>query len=321
MHVSTPNERQRKSTVELILDTKQRLFIQFPSGASVHLRSAAFIHRIKMQSNKSDLVAPVSKDLGRALCVITGASRGFGRCLAVQIAGLLKPKSALLLVARSGDKLRELQADLTDSDAGREGLVIRCVTADLGQKEAVEETVRAAKEMCPVGIDRLILINNAASLGDVSRFARSFTDPADIDSYLSFNVSSALSLTAGMMGAFPKRPGMRRCVVNISSVCAVRPYPSWVLYCTGKAARDMMFRVLAEEEPELRVLNYSPGPLDTEMFEEAQTKTGDLAMRTSFSAMHSQGKVLTCEESGTKLMKLLLEDVFASGAHIDFYDL
>lgn len=97
------------------------------------------------------------------------------------------------------------------------------------------------------------------SLGDVSRYTRSFTSRADVDPYFSLNVSSCLCLTAGILQAFPQRPGVKRTVVNISSLCALQPFCSWVLYCTGKAARDMMFRVLAEEEPDLRVLNYAPG--------------------------------------------------------------
>lgn len=80
-----------------------------------------------------------------------------------------------------------------------------------------------------------------------------------MDAYLSLNVSSCLCLTASVLQAFPQRPGVQRTVVNVSSLCAQQPYSSWVLYCTGKAARDMMFRVLAAEEPELRVLNYAPG--------------------------------------------------------------
>ncbi|KAJ8338700.1 hypothetical protein SKAU_G00354860 [Synaphobranchus kaupii] len=276
--------------------------------------SAVFIRYIVMESSVID---PVPTDLGRALCIITGASKGFGRSLAKQIAGLLKPGSVLLLVARSGDKLRELQADLAASDAGQKGLVIRCVTADLSQKGAVEETVKAAKQTNHLDIDRLVLINNAGSLGDVSRFAVSFTDPAEINSYLAFNVSSALSLTASLMQAFPKRSGLQRCVVNVSSLAALQPFPSWVLYCTGKAARDMMFRVLAEEEPELRVLNYAPGPLDTDMHMQARTLSGDMALRASLR----EGQLLTCEESAAKLVKLLLNDNFTSGVHLDFYDL
>lgn len=114
---------------------------------------------------------------------------------------------------------------------------------------------------------------NAASLGDVSRLATSFTDPREVDSYLSLNVSSALSLTAGLLGAFPQRPGLQRCVVNVSSLCALQPFPSWVLYCTGKAARNMMFQVLAKEEPDLRVLSYAPGTLDRQADRQADRWT------------------------------------------------
>lgn len=54
-------------------------------------------------------------------------------------------------------------------------------------------------------------------------------------------------------------------VINISSLCAVQPFKSWGLYCAGKAGRDMLFRVLAAEEPNVTVLNYAPGPLDNDM--------------------------------------------------------
>lgn len=100
---------------------------------------------------------------------------------------------------------------------------------------------------------------HAGSLGDVSRYCRDFTDVDEVDSYLSFNVSSALCLTTGVLRAVPRRVGLTRVIVNISSLCAIKPFASWVLYCTGKAAREMMFRVLAEEEPDLRVLSYAPG--------------------------------------------------------------
>lgn len=102
-------------------------------------------------------------------------------------------------------------------------------------------------------------VPSSASLGDVSRPSRSFTSMAEVDSYLSLNVSSCLCLTAQLLQALPPRPGARRTVVNVTSLYALQPCRSWVLYCTGKAAREMMFRVLAEEEPDVRVLNYSPG--------------------------------------------------------------
>ncbi|KAE8284755.1 Sepiapterin reductase [Larimichthys crocea] len=260
-------------------------------------------------------------DLGRALCVITGASRGFGRTTAIEMSRLVKPGSVLVLVARSADDLRSLQAELAESEAGKAGLLVKCVVADLAQMEGPESVVSASKEVFSEDLDHIILVNNAASLGDVSRFAKSFTNMAEVDSYLSFNVSSSLCLTASILQAFPQRPGLRRTVINVTSLCALKPFCSWVLYCTGKAAREMMFRVLAEEEPDLRVLNYSPGPLDTDMQLVARSRTGDPSLRKTFSDMFAEGRLLTCEASCVKLMKLLLEDTYTSGAHVDVFDL
>lgn len=82
-----------------------------------------------------------------------------------------------------------------------------------------------------------------------------------------------------------------------------------------------MYRVLAKEEPDLRVLNYAPGPLDTEMQKEARTNTADPALKKAFCDFFSEGKLLTCEESCAKMMGLLLEDKYTSGDHIDVYDI
>lgn len=261
-----------------------------------------------------------AKGLGRALCIITGASRGFGRAVAVRISELVEPQSVLVLVARSAGDLRTLQAELASSKAGEAGVVVECVVADLGVKEGVESVVKACTPpRSSEDFDHLILVHNAGSLG-TSRYARTFTDMSDVNSYLSFNVSSPMCLTAGVLEAFPRRVGLRRTVVNVSSLCALQPFPSWVLYCSGKAAREMMFRVLAEEDPDIRVLSYAPGPLDTAMQKEARTKTCDDRLRNSFAAMFAEDQLLTCEVSCAKLMALLLKDEFKTGAHVDFYD-
>uniref|UniRef100_A0A671PME8 Sepiapterin reductase n=1 Tax=Sinocyclocheilus anshuiensis TaxID=1608454 RepID=A0A671PME8_9TELE len=254
----------------------------------------------------------------KALCIITGASKGFGWTLAFQLSCLLKPRSVLMLVARTAEQLNRLKEDIINLYGGQNQLDVRCVQADLEKKEGVEKTVQAAKE---TSVDRQFVLFGLASLGDVSRFALTFTDPVEVNRYLALNVSGALSVTAGVLQALPRRLGLRRSVVNISSLCALKPFPSWVLYCTGKAARDMMFRVLAAEEPDVRVLSYAPGPLDTDMQLQARRSSGDLQLRRSFSSMFSEGQLLSCEESGAKLMKLLLDNDFQSGSHLDFYEL
>lgn len=99
--------------------------------------------------------------LGRALCVVTGASRGFGRTVAREMSRCLKSGSALVIVARSAEDLWTLQAELTESEAAAAGIVVKCVVADLGQVEGPESVVKASKETFSEDMDHIILVNNA----------------------------------------------------------------------------------------------------------------------------------------------------------------
>ncbi|XP_075565858.1 sepiapterin reductase [Pelecanus crispus] len=258
-----------------------------------------------------------------AACVLTGASRGFGRSLARLLARRLGEGSVLLLLARSEAALAELAAELRGSGTGTgTGLRVECVTADLGCEQGLRRAAAALREVLPAAPPgRLLLVHNAGSLGDISKSFLDLTDPDEINSYFAFNVTSALCLTSTALQAFGKRPGSSRTVVNISSLCAVKPFKNWALYCSGKASRDMMFRVLALEEPDVRVLNYAPGPLDTDMQLLARTKTGDPEMRRYFQSLRESGQLIDCTVSAQKLVNLLEEDTFCSGAHVDFYDI
>ncbi|XP_048477207.1 sepiapterin reductase-like [Rhincodon typus] len=104
----------------------------------------------------------VSGDLGRTLCLITGASRGLGWSLAVALAPRLKPGSHLVLVARSGESLRQLEARLLEGSPGRAGqLRLSRVEADLSGEEGLQRVLNAADCSRAPDPDRLLLINNA----------------------------------------------------------------------------------------------------------------------------------------------------------------
>ncbi|XP_019742263.1 sepiapterin reductase b [Hippocampus comes] len=271
------------------------------------------------------------------MCIITGASKGFGRALAHLVLNYLKTGSVLLLVARSRPLLQQLKEELLQNLKDMQEITIFCTVADLSTKEGVEDTVAMARQQSLKEIDHVLLINNAgnkapieyglrrlfhrlfftvnvkvagarASLGDISPF-ENFTELERVNSYLAFNVSSVLALTAGMLQAFPPRAGLQWSVVNCSSMFAVQALPSWVLYCTAKAARDMMFRVLAVENPNVKVLSYAPGPMDTQMQEDIRRLTG------------IQYHLHPCRDSAAKLMRLLLDNDFVTACHVDFFDL
>lgn len=74
---------------------------------------------------------------------------------------MVKPGSALVLVARSADELRALQAELAGSKAGRVGVVVECVVADLCEVQAPENVVTACQQVFSDDMDHILLINNA----------------------------------------------------------------------------------------------------------------------------------------------------------------
>lgn len=256
--------------------------------------------------------------LGCAVCVLTGASRGFGRALAPQLARLLSPRSVLLLSARSDSALRQLKEEL---GAQQPGLRVELAAADLGTEAGVQHLLSVVRELPrPEGLQRLLLINNAGTLGDVSKGFLNLNDLAEVNNYWALNLTSMLCLTSGTLNAFPDSPGLSKTVVNISSLCALKPFKGWGLYCAGKAAREMLCQVLAVEEPSVRVLSYAPGPLDTDMQQLARETSVDPELRSSLQKLKSEGKLVDCGASAQKLLSLLQKDTFQSGAHMDFYD-
>ncbi|CAH7129796.1 sepiapterin reductase [Phodopus roborovskii] len=256
--------------------------------------------------------------LGRTVCVLTGASRGFGRALAPLLARLLSPGSVLLLSARCDLALLQLEEELGEQHPGLR--VVRAAT-DLGTETGVRQLLHTVRELPrPEGLQRLLLINNAGSLGDISKGFLNVNDPAEVNNYWALNLTSMLCLTSGTLKAFSDSPGLSKTVVNISSLCALQPFKGWGLYCAGKAARDMLCRVLAAEEPSVRVLSYAPGPLDTDMQQLARETSKDPELRNRLQELKSKGELVDCGTSAQKLLNLLQEDAFQSGAHVDFYD-
>uniref|UniRef100_A0A3B4VG60 Sepiapterin reductase n=1 Tax=Seriola dumerili TaxID=41447 RepID=A0A3B4VG60_SERDU len=199
-----------------------------------------------------------------------------------EMSRLVKPRSVLVLVARTGDDLRFCRRSWPSLRRVERAWWAECVVADLGQTEGVESVVRASKVFLTVWF----FITEQQLISDFSRFNPS-TNMAEVNSYLSLNVSSCLCLTASILAVS----------AGVQSL-DLRPFRSWGLYCTGKAAEDMIFKVLAEEG--LNVVSLSlvadSGPLDTDMLMEARTRTADPTLRKSFTDMFAQGKVLHCEE-------------------------
>lgn len=75
---------------------------------------------------------------------------------------------------------------------------------------------------------------------------------------MNLNLFSVTILTSAFLSEIPDE-GVDKVVINITSLAAVQPFSGLGYYCISKASREMFFKMLATENPSLRVLNYSPG--------------------------------------------------------------
>jgi len=82
----------------------------------------------------------------------------------------------------------------------------------------------------------------------------------------------------------------------------------------------MFFRVLAEENPMLNVLNYAPGPVDTDMVSEVISSTGDADIKGMFVNLKKTEKILTVDQTTKRIIEVLENGKFQSGQHVDYYD-
>jgi len=251
----------------------------------------------------------------RSFVLITGASRGFGRAIALEIGKVVGAGSTLLLVARSKVDLETTKAIVREA---RPGLAVEVVCVDLStaDQETFEKAVR--DNYGSADHEVAIIIHNAGTLGQDGRKITDLTDISEMSSYYRLNLFHVICLNSVFKSCFPRS---RMVYINISSILALQPLTTWGHYCGGKAARDAVFRVLAVEQPESTVLNYAPGPLDTPMIDQllADQRT-DQVVRTMFEGLKRNGDLLRPVDSAVILIALLKKRNFKSGDHVDYYD-
>ena len=186
--------------------------------------------------------------------IVTGASRGLGRALAVELA---RAGAKVVLVARESEELHAAVAEIRAA-----GGTAHAVAADVGDKEAIHAIAGAAAAL--VGpID--LLVHNASTLGPTPLPLLLDTDCEELERVLQVNLLGPFRLSKAIAGAMALRG--RGTIVHISSDAAVNAYPRWGAYGVSKAALDHLGRSWAAELGELglRSLSIDPGEMDTVM--------------------------------------------------------
>ncbi|HZJ28507.1 MAG TPA: SDR family oxidoreductase [Solirubrobacterales bacterium] len=165
--------------------------------------------------------------------MITGASSGIGKAAASKVAAA---GATVLLVARSADKLAEIQAEIES-----EGGVAHSHPCDLSEKEDIARLIDEVIE-AHGGVD--VLVNNAGR--SIRRsVAYSYDRLHDYERTMQLNYFGSLQLILGFL------PGMRERgrghLINISSIGVQTNAPRFSAYVASKAALDAFSRCIASE--------------------------------------------------------------------------
>eukprot|EP00644_Phytophthora_capsici_P009068 jgi/Phyca11/504202/fgenesh2_kg.PHYCAscaffold_6_\ len=254
----------------------------------------------------------------KSAVLITGASRGFGRCLAL-------------------DFVRQLKAQSVDLKAATGELNSFLQTVDLAN--SVDYTAKVDQILLQFetqSYDRVFLVHNAGSLGQLGLVQECATAPTELAQYWELNVTSVLWMNKRFLDVFGAsrdellasgvtEKQTQLVIVNVTSLCGIEPFKTHMMYCTGKAAREMHHRVIATEQApsgKVRVLQYSPGPMDTDMQKTIrECPRVDPELRKQFEDMKVQGTLIPPAQSSERGVKLAITGEYESGAHVDYYDL
>lgn len=206
-----------------------------------------------------------------ATTLITGASSGIGKELAIQFAA---GGDDVVLVARSEDKLNEL-ADQIREDQGVSATVI---CSDLATTEGVDQVSQQLHEH---RIDVDTLVNNAG-MGALGKFAELSVDRQT--DMLMLNVVALTRLTRALL------PGMIQRghggVLNVGSIAAYQAGPNMSVYYASKAYVLSFTEGLREElaDTGLHVTCLEPGPTESDFGEDSGMGKLDMFSSSTMSA-------------------------------------
>ncbi len=185
-----------------------------------------------------------------AYALVTGASRGIGRALAVALA---QRGYDLLLVARSEDQLRALAQEISANHQRQSHLLALDLAAPGAAETVAAWALAHTKELA-------VLVNNAG-YGLWGRFEQ--LGLAAQQNMLQLNMLLPVALTHALLPALRQQP--RAYILNVASTAAYQAVPSLTLYAASKAFLLSFSRGLRYElkDTPVSVTCLSPGATTT----------------------------------------------------------
>jgi NAD(P)-dependent dehydrogenase (short-subunit alcohol dehydrogenase family) len=184
--------------------------------------------------------------------LITGASLGLGRALALELA---RRGWSLIIDARHAEPLASTAQALSELTS------VRAIPGDISNAEHREQLVAAA-----AGLGKLdLVINNASDLGGSPLPQLRDLDSTAYERVLRTNVVAPQQLIRAVLPHL-EPPAV---IINVSSDAGVDHYETWGGYGSSKAALDHQTLTWAAEEPDFTWYSLDPGDMRTAMHQAA----------------------------------------------------
>ncbi|MFI5174203.1 MAG: SDR family oxidoreductase [Terriglobia bacterium] len=182
--------------------------------------------------------------------LITGASYGIGRAIAIEFA---KQGAHVAAMARSTDRLESLSDQLRQ--IGVDALALTC---DLSHRESLKDAVEKAASH----FGRIDILVNNAGRGLYAPLAT--VDFEDFKAVMKLNFWAPLWAIQSVMPYFERQQA--GIIINISSILGKVDFPGMGAYCATKHALNSISNALRMElkEKHVEVLTVCPGRVQTE---------------------------------------------------------
>ena len=244
--------------------------------------------------------------------IITGASKGFGRALALQLA---EPNVELHLIARSS----------MDSLVEEIGSRSPVQTYEFDLSEVTHIPILSEQIFLNIDVKKsksIVLINNAGLLKPIGPVGKYPVN--DYLAALEVNFVAPLILTHQFVHKLQDRNTEKK-IVMISSGAAVSAYHGWSHYCSTKAGLNHFVEVLALEQGNesypIQVMAFNPGMMETDMQVELRKQSiNNFPQVDKFIQAKESDRVGAPVKVAQKLKKVIWSDNFPNGKIVKVSD-
>ena len=202
------------------------------------------------------------------VAVVTGASRGIGRAIAIELAR----RGAKVVVNYNASADAAEEVVLAIKDAGSEAIAVKADVSKLDQAKAL---IKAATDT----FGRLdILVNNAGTTRDM---LLAMMQEEDWDLVLATNLKSAFNCSKAALRAMMRQKYGR--ILNITSIAGIAGNPGQTNYAASKAGLIGFTKSLAKEigPRHITVNAVAPGFVETKLTKDLPADLKEAALKAT----------------------------------------